>query len=195
MSKRKSASATKHSRRQKIATKAHGAAQAVVRSPKEGRLCSGATKTPRHKNSNQTASGVESSLTALQDDCKPTTTAAPSPERFTDFDQPAPVIESLETASRGDPKHIITDNNSKRGLDLSSAAASLQTSQAKWLEMAQANMQFGFQLAQSLATIRSPVDFPSVIPDLTSKRIAVFQKNSKEMLEMSMAKKWWLRGS
>jgi hypothetical protein len=32
--------------------------------------------------------------------------------------------------------------------------------QAKLLEMAQANMQFAFEFAQRLATIRSPVEFP-----------------------------------
>jgi hypothetical protein len=57
--------------------------------------------------------------------------------------------------------------------------------QAKLLEMAQANMQFAFEFAQRLATIRSPVEFISVNAEFTSKRIAMFRKHSKEMAELS----------
>jgi hypothetical protein len=55
--------------------------------------------------------------------------------------------------------------------------------QAKLLEMAQANTQFAFEFAQRLATIGSPVEFPSVIAEFTGKRIAMFRKYSKEMAE------------
>jgi hypothetical protein len=51
--------------------------------------------------------------------------------------------------------------------------------------MAQANMQFAFEFAQRLATIRSPVEFPSVIAEFTSKRIAMFRKHSTEMAKLS----------
>jgi hypothetical protein len=51
--------------------------------------------------------------------------------------------------------------------------------------MAQANMQFAFEFAQRLATVRSPVDILRVIEEFTSKRIAMFQKHSKEMVELS----------
>jgi hypothetical protein len=57
--------------------------------------------------------------------------------------------------------------------------------QAKLLEMAQANMQFAFEFAQRLSTIRSPVEFPSVIAEFTSKRIAMFRKHSTEMAKLS----------
>jgi hypothetical protein len=46
-------------------------------------------------------------------------------------------------------------------------------------------MQFAFEFAQGLATIRSPVEFPSVIAEFTSKRIAMFRKHSTEMAELS----------
>ena len=61
--------------------------------------------------------------------------------------------------------------------------------QAKMLEMAQANVQFAFEVTQRLATIRSPVEFPSVIAEFTSKRIAIFRKHSKEMAELT-TKRW-----
>ena len=61
--------------------------------------------------------------------------------------------------------------------------------QAKLLEIAQANMQFAFEFAQRFATIRSPVEFLKVIEELTSKRIAMFRKYSKEMAELS-TKRW-----
>ena len=46
------------------------------------------------------------------------------------------------------------------------------------------NMQFAFDFAQKPATIRSPVEFLSVIAEFTSKRIAMFQKFSIEMAEL-----------
>jgi hypothetical protein len=57
--------------------------------------------------------------------------------------------------------------------------------QAKLLEMAQANMQFAFEFAQRLATVRSPVDILRVIEEFTSKRMAMFRRYSKEMVELS----------
>ena len=51
--------------------------------------------------------------------------------------------------------------------------------------MAQANMQFGFEFAQRLPTIRSPVEFLSVIAEFSSKGVAMFGKYSKEMAELS----------
>ena len=51
--------------------------------------------------------------------------------------------------------------------------------------MAQANMTFAFEFCQRLATIRSPVEFLTVIAEFTSKRIAMFSKYTKEMAELS----------
>ena len=79
----------------------------------------------------------------------------------------------------------MTDNDLKKGFEFSSATAEVRAYQAKLLEMAQANMQFPFEFAQRLGTIRSPVEIPSVIAEFTSKRIALFQKHSKEMTELS----------
>jgi Phasin protein len=77
------------------------------------------------------------------------------------------------------------DNDLNKGFDFSSATASVRAYQAKLLEMAQANMQFALEFAQRLATIRSPLEFLRVIEELTSKRMAMFQKYSKEMVDLS----------
>jgi hypothetical protein len=100
------------------------------------------------------------------------------PERHNDSKQEAPLVEKPATALQADRKQTMTDNDSKKGIVLSSAAANVR-------EMGQANMQLAFEFAQRLATIRSPVEILSVIAEFTSKRIAMFQKYSKEMAELS----------
>ena len=104
---------------------------------------------------------------------------------MTALQQEALLVENPATALQDDCKQTMTDNDSKKGFDFSSATANVRAYQAKLLEMAQANMQFAFEFAQRLATIRSPVEFPSVIAEFTSKRIAMFRKHSKEMAELS----------
>jgi hypothetical protein len=156
MSKRQPATPSKHARSPKIATKAHRANQAIVRSPKASRLRSvaaGSTESP--------------------------------PRRHNDSKQEAPLVENPATALQDNVKQTMRDNVSKKGFDFSSATANVRAYQAKLLEMAQANMQFAFEFSQRLATIRSPFEFLSVIPEFTSKRIAMFQKYSKEMAELS----------
>src|SRR4029077_6598220 len=174
MSKRKPATAIKHSRSPKIAAKAQRAAQAIVRSPKVSRQRSAGPGTTelgpkRPDDSQEEALLVENPVTALQ--------------------QEAPLVENPVTALQDDCKKAMTDNDSKKGFDFSSATANVRAYQAKLLEMAQANMQFAFEFAQRLATIRSPVEFPSVIAELTGKRIAMFRQHSKEMAELLSAKR------
>ena len=155
MSKRKPATASKHARSPKIAAKAQRATQAIVRSPKESRLRSVA------------AGSTES-----------------PPERHNDAQQEAPLVENPATALQDACKQTMPDNDSKKGFDFSSATANVRAYQAKLLEMAQANMQFAFEFAQRLATIRSPFEFLSVIAEFTTKRISMFRKYSKEMAEL-----------
>jgi hypothetical protein len=168
MSKRKPATASRHARSPKIAAKAQRATQAIVRSPKDSRLRSvaaGSTESPpkRHNDSKQEAPLVK---------------------------QEAPLVENpataLQTALQDDCKQTMTDPDSKKGFDFSSATANVRAYQAKLLEMAQANMQLAFEFAQRLATIRSPVEILSVIAEFTSKRIAMFQKYSIEMAELGI---------
>jgi hypothetical protein len=80
----------------------------------------------------------------------------------------------------------MTQDDLKKGTDLlSSATATARAYQAKLLEIAQANMQFAFEFAQRLATIRSPVELPGIFAEFTSNRIAMFGKHSKELAELS----------
>jgi hypothetical protein len=160
MSKRKPVTASKHARNPKLAARSQRANQDVVRSPKDSpppSVAAGPTESPpeRHNDSRQEAPFVENPATALQ------------------------------TILQDDCKQTMTDDDSKKGFDFSPATANVRAYQAKLMEMAQANMQFGFEFAQRLATIRSPVEFLSVIGEFTSKRIAMFQKYSKEMAELS----------
>ena len=154
MSKRTPATASKRARSPKIAAKAQRAAQAIVRSPKISRSVA--------------ASSAES-----------------SPKPHNDSKPAAPLaIENPVTVLQEGVSQTITDNSLSKGFDLSSATANVRTYQAKLLEMAQANMTFAFEFSQRLATIRSPVEFFTVIAEFTSKRIAMFGKYSKEIAEL-----------
>jgi hypothetical protein len=160
MSKRKPATASKHARSPKMSAKAQRATQAIVRSPKV-RLSSVAT-------------GSGGSSPNPHYDSKPMAPpAAP------------PAIENAVTALQKDSAQTMTNNSLSKGFDLFSATANVRAYQAKLLEMAQANMTFAFEFSQRLATIRSPVEFPIVIAEFTSKRIAMFSKYTKEMAELS----------
>jgi Phasin protein len=163
MSKRKPATKSKHSRGPKIAAKAHRVAQAVVRSPKDNRLPSvGAASTESHpERHNEEEALVGDPMTVFHE------------ARL----EPA-------TAIQDEPNNVPT-----KGSDFSSATANVRAFQAKLLEVAQANMQFGFEFAQRLATIKSPVEFLSVTAEFTSKRSAMFLKHSKEIAESSIRRR------
>ena len=160
MSKRKPATASKHAYSPKIAAKAQRATQAVVRSTKDSRL---------------RPVGVRS-------------TESP-PKRHDDSQQEALLVENPVAALQDDGKQTMADSDSKKWTNFSLATPNVGAYQAKMLEMAQANMQFAFEFVQRLATMRSPVEFPSVIAEFTSKRIAMFRQFSKEMAELS-TKRW-----
>ena len=157
MSKRKPAKKSKHSRGPKIAVKAHRVAQAVVRSPKDNLPAVGAASIKSH------------------------------PERH---DEGKALVGDPMTAfheARLEPATAIQDepnNDPTKGSD--PATANVPAFQAKLLEVAQANMQFGFEFAQRLATIKSPVEFLSVTAEFTSKRSAMFLKHSKEIAKSSI---------
>jgi Phasin protein len=135
---------------------AQRANQAIIRSPKDNRLRSVA------------AGSTES-----------------PPKRHNDSKQEAPLVENPATALQDDCKQAMRDNDSKKGFDFSSATENVRAYQAKLLEMAQANMQLAFEFAQRLGTIRSPVEILNVIAEFTNKRIAMFQKYSVEIAELS----------
>jgi hypothetical protein len=162
MSKRKPATASKHAHSPRTAAKAHRAAQDIVRSAKDS-----------------VSHSVDTGSTE------------PPSERHDNPEQDALLVEHLEAIVGNTEQEalLVTDNNSKKGIDLSSANASVRAYQAKLLEIAQTNMQFAFEFAQRLATIRSPIEFPSVIAEFTSRRIRMFSKHSAEMAELNN-KRW-----
>ena len=162
MSKRKTATASKHARSPKIAAKAQRAAQAVVRSPK-ARLRSVAT-------------GSAESSPKRHNDSKPMAPLVRPAVRL--------AIENSMTALQGDFTEAMTDNGLRKGFDLSSGTANVRAYQAKLLEMVQANMTFAFEFSQRLVTIKSPVEFLTVIAEFTGKRIAMFGKYTKEMADL-----------
>lgn len=166
MSKRKPAVASKHAHSPKIAAKTQRAAQAVVRSPKNS--------VPRSAGAGSTE---------------------PPPKRQKDLQEAAARVENPElraeksaTTLQDDFKQM-TNNNPNSRIGFSLANANVRAYQAKLLEMAQANMQFAFEFAQRLATIRSLAEFPSVIAEFTSRRVAMFRKQSTEIAELS-TKRW-----
>jgi hypothetical protein len=154
MSKRKPASASKRARSPKIAAKAQRATQAVVRSPKDSRLGSAG------------AGSTE-----------------PPSKRSDNSHEEDLLVENPVTPSQDDYEQTMTDSDSKKSTNFSLVTADVGAYQAKLLEMAQANTQFAFEFAQRLATIGSPVEYPSIIAEFTGKRIAMFRKYSKEMAE------------
>jgi hypothetical protein len=155
MSKRKPAT-SKHIRGPKSVAKAQLAAQAVVRSPKASALPSIAA-----------------------DSNEPPAKRPQVSQEDTLVEHAPPFVGNPETAVQA------IENNSKREIDfLSSASANMRAYQAMLLEMAQANMQLAIDYAQRLATIRSPLGLPGLVVEFTSKRIAMFRKQSAEMVKL-----------
>jgi hypothetical protein len=167
MSKRKPAIASKHAHSPRIAAKAQRASQAIVRSPKDGvsrSVGAGSTEPSREP------------FNYLEQDA-----------RFAE--QAEPLVNNPEMTVQNDPKQMMGDGL-KTGVDfISSANANVRAYQAKLLEVAQANMQFAFEFAQTLAAIRSPAEFPRVIAEFTGKRIALFRKHSTELTQLG-TKRW-----
>jgi len=118
MSKRKPATASKHTHSPKTPAMAQRATQTIVRSPKDSRRLG------------SVGTGSTESL----------------PKRHIDSKQAALVVEHPATALQDDFKKTMTDNDSKKGFHFSSATANVLAYQAKLLEMAQANIEFALRL-------------------------------------------------
>lgn len=142
---------SKHSRSPKKPAKAQRAARATVRSPGTGR---------------KRSLGADSTEPPTKDN-------EPKQEPF--------LIGIPGKALEDGFKESIMDIESKKMPNCSLLPANVRGYQAMLLDMAQANMQFSFEFAQRLATIRSPIEFLNVIAESTNKRIAMFEKHSKEM--------------
>jgi hypothetical protein len=155
MSKRKP---SKHSHTPKIAAKAQRAAQAVVRSSK--------VSVPRAVSADTNEPPPMQHEVSQEDDLLVKN----------------PQLRNSETRFKDNIKQT-AENDSKKSIDfLASTNASVHAYQGMLLELAQANIQFGSQFAQRLATIRSPLEFFSVVAEFTNKRIATFQNVRKKWL-------------
>src|SRR3981081_3305983 len=96
MTKRKKESPSKHSRSPKITAKAQRANQAIVRSPKEGRLRSvAADSTESPPKRKQEASLGDNPMTAFQDDNKQTMKNIVSSKEF-DFSSTTPNLRAYQ---------------------------------------------------------------------------------------------------
>jgi hypothetical protein len=160
MSNRKPSTASKRARRPKIITRAQRTKQSLVRSPKEN---------------------PSSIIRGGSAESPPTLDTASKQE--------GPIVENRAAALQDLKETMRRDGDSKRALSFSLATANVQAYQAKLLEMAQANVQFAFEFARRFAAIRSPFELPSVIAEITSKRIGMFQKFSQEMAELISGEK------
>ena len=107
-----------------------------------------------------------------------------TPERIEKDQTDTSFLPNTPLASQDESKQPIKDNVSKNVFDFSSSTAAVRAYQAKLLQISQANMQFAFEFAQRIATIRSPVEFLKVSEELTRKRVAMFQKHSKDLSEL-----------
>jgi hypothetical protein len=96
--------------------------------------------------------------------------------------QDALLVEGRPERALKDGALQTIDDHSNGGSVLFTSHTNVLAYQAKLLEFAQANMQFALEFLQRLTTIKSPVEFPGVIADLTTKRIAMLQKHSAEMM-------------
>jgi len=97
----------------------------------------------------------------------------------------APIVENKAAVSHDVVSQIMRDAGPKKGFDLFLVTANVQAYQAKFLEMAQANMQLAVEFAQRLAIIRSPFEIASVLAEFTSRRIDMFRKHAQEIAELS----------
>ena len=165
MSKRKPAKASKRAHSPKIAARAHRNKQDIVRSAKDELLRSVA------------AGPIELPL-ELHDDLKQKAPIVEKQEAYSVEKQKAPIAEN--------PVAVLQDRfDQTKGFDFSLATANMLASQAKLVEMAQANMRFAFEFNQRLARIRSPFEFFDLIVEFTRRRTEMFGKYSKEMAALT----------
>ena len=169
MSKRSPATASKRART-KTAAKALRAKPAVVKSPKLAAEHVAEATPPksarRSQASSKPAERVANPSAPLQ--------AAPRVEIPQAAFRAAVRAENPAAALHYERK--ASANSASNTFDFWPATANLQACQARFLDMALANMQFAFEFTQRLAAIRSPLDIFGVTAEFTGKRIALLQK-------------------
>lgn len=150
-----------------------------------------ASKRSRSTKSAARAQRTKQSLVKSGEDNRPRSVAPtePPPTDHNDKKQEVPIVENrAEEANQ-----MMRGFDSGKGFDFSLATSNVETFQTKLLGMAQtnmqftqANMQFAFEFAQRLASIRSPFEIASVIAEFTSRRMEMFRKFSQAMTELTV---------
>jgi hypothetical protein len=171
MSTRSPATASKRART-RTAAKAQRAKPAVVRSPKPAAEHVAAGTPAKSARRRQTSSKPADHVGNPSAPVQPT----PGVEIPAAAFRAAVRAENPAAALHYDRKASGTHSASNNAFDFSSATANLQAYQARFLDMALANMQFAFEFAQRLAAIRSPFDIFGVTAEFTDKRIALLRK-------------------
>ena len=171
MSKRSPATASKRAPT-RTAAKAQRAKPAVVRSPKLAAEhvpeATPAKSARRNQTSAKPADRAGNPSAPLQANPAVETPTAAFPAAVRAENPPAALhFERRASAAR---------SASNQAFDFSPATANLQAYQARFFDMALANMQFAFEFAQRLAAIRSPLDIFGITAEFTGKRIALFRK-------------------
>jgi hypothetical protein len=164
---RKRAAASKPGRRPKAAARAQQKKQAVVRSRKESPL------RPVAEDSTEAPIEVRAERT-------PETSVVENRARA------AELQASSRASFQNESGQKTGDNNPRKGVDFTPPFPNMLAFQAKFLEVAQANMQFGLEFIQRLATVRSPFELGSLIGEFTRRRIIMAAKHSQELAAYSL---------
>lgn len=100
----------------------------------------------------------------------------------------APKVEQLSH----EVNQMVRGADRKIGIDLPSATSTVRALRARFLgvaqanmQLAQANMQFAFEFSGRLASMRSPFEIPGVIAEFTGKRIEIVRKYSQSIVELN----------
>jgi hypothetical protein len=167
MSKRSPAAASKRARNAKTQAKAERPKAAVLITPK---VSARIAKLSAGRDVNTSASELRSNAHV------PSISAEPVPRlEVTDAEFQAP-RRKVPATLQDRVNQSMTSNAIAGGLQPVSATAQIHAYQAELLDFVLANMQFAFELAHGLATIKSPLDVFDVTTEFTGKRIALFEK-------------------
>ena len=162
---RKRAAALKPGRRPRAAARAQRRKQAAVRSRKENhlRLVSRAA--------------IEAPI-EVHNKSKPEAPEADNRARAAELEP------NLQPSLQNDSG--AGENSPRKTFDFTLPFANMLAYQAKLLEVAQENMQFGVEFIQKLATVRSPFAFGCLVGEFTRRRIAMTAKHSQELAAYSL---------
>jgi hypothetical protein len=171
MSKRSPATASKRART-KTAAKAQRAKPVVLRSAKLAVEPAAEATPAKSARSSETRSKPADRVGAPSAPLQ----ATPGVEIPAAAVRAAVRAENPAAALHYDRKASAANIASTMAFDFLPAAPNLQACQARFVDMALANMQFAFEFAERVAAIRSPLDIFGITAEFTDKRIALLRK-------------------